>query len=59
MKLNIDQILARANEMYCNQIAEKYKTFPDLDMNLVELQLQDNVLAVLAALIESLNEQSK
>jgi len=57
MKLNYNQILERANVILKYQVEEKYREkFPDLDVNLVRVDLGESVSAMFEALIESINE---
>lgn len=57
MKLNYNQILERANVILKDQVEEKYrKDFPDLEMNLVRVDLGESVAAMFEALIDSINE---
>jgi hypothetical protein len=58
MKINYQSVLDRANVIYKNKIQEKFKEkFPDLDMNRVNLDLQEDIQAMFESLVEEINSQ--
>ncbi len=56
-KINYDDVISKASVIYKNKIEEKYREkHPDLDMNLVELELTEGSEAILEAMINAINE---
>ncbi len=57
MKIDYQQVIDRANIIYKNKIEEKYKKkYPNLDMNEVNLDLSEESVSLLQALIEEINQ---